>query len=275
MSRVIECWSAEEIAYLSLVYPDVTTGRDDLLRGLPGRTWRAIGSKANSMGLKRQLFMQYSVIPYYFDVIDNVEKAYYLGLMAADGYTTVRNGVGLKLHPKDRRLVEMFLPHLSPDYEIKDYSPTSSGFELYNTHLHTTLQSYGIVPHKHLSLRWPDVVPDHLTAPFILGMFDGDGCLSWELDVSSAKGGFWRWTLLASELMLWDVRDQLLGLVDVRVSEPKKMSSGNVYFIRINGRAVSTVDDLMSHYPIGLSRKRIHGHPHTIAMSPDHDVDGI
>jgi len=47
-------WTQEEDEILSTLYPSATTRREDLLRALPKRTWKAILARANKLGLAQK-----------------------------------------------------------------------------------------------------------------------------------------------------------------------------------------------------------------------------
>jgi len=46
-------WSEREIEVLEELYTNPNVTRDDMLKVLPDRTWKAIRIKANDIGLKR------------------------------------------------------------------------------------------------------------------------------------------------------------------------------------------------------------------------------
>lgn len=65
---------------------------------------------------------QYQLNEAFFEQIDNEEKAYWLGFIAADGCVSLRDGYKLriKLQYKDRGHLEKLLSALDADYKIND-----------------------------------------------------------------------------------------------------------------------------------------------------------
>ena len=112
---------------------------------------------------------------YFFENIDTEEKAYFLGLMFADGSVS-RNQFYLKM--KDEDIIVKFKEALECDYPIIyrenpwiSYCLTVSSQKLCNF-----LINLGCVPNKTRIIRLP-VLEKSLYRHFIRGFFDGDGCL--------------------------------------------------------------------------------------------------
>lgn len=123
---------------------------------------------------------------HYFDVIDTMDKAYLLGFLCADGFVTDHHEVGIAVNKRDIGIVEFFKQELKtnkPFYE-KFYNDTSAiELRIQNTFLAEKLCGYGIVPRKSLVLNIEDVIQqakltDKQVSVFLLGYFDGDGCIS-------------------------------------------------------------------------------------------------
>ena len=88
---------------------------------LKGRSRQYIDSvlkKENVTKRKRQHYVRFDVN--FFDVIDSEAKAYFLGLLFADGYNQESNGcVRLQLHKRDRPTLEAFKQANSYTGEIR------------------------------------------------------------------------------------------------------------------------------------------------------------
>lgn len=130
----------------------------------------------------------------YFDKIDNEHKAYWLGLLLADGFLSnsghATESFGISLSIKDKYILEEFLKDLDSTYTVKEYIGKSKFensctdfayakilikskqiFKKLTEYGFTVKKSYnGIVPEKH--------IPDDLKIHFIRGYFDGNGGLS-------------------------------------------------------------------------------------------------
>lgn len=126
----------------------------------------------------------YKCDTHYFDKIDTFNKAYLLGFMCADGFVTDRNEVGIEVAEKDKKVVEFFQHELKSNKPIKNIERTNAvELRLQNNELAESLKRLGIVPRKSLILNIDEVINRaHLSeeqiSVFLLGYFDGDGCIS-------------------------------------------------------------------------------------------------
>lgn len=121
----------------------------------------------------------------YFDKIDTLNKAYLLGFLCADGYVTDRNEIGITVSIKDKGIVEFFKQELKSSKPIKTLNREHPAVELriQNRYLASVLKKYGIVPRKTLIINIEDVINksnlnEKQISIFLLGYFDGDGCIS-------------------------------------------------------------------------------------------------
>lgn len=131
----------------------------------------------------------------YFDIIDTPEKAYWLGLIYADGYNGDTKGwvLHLGLQKRDVNLLEKLSMTLlgrimlkeipAHTHKWKNHTINGHGayvFRIYSRHLSEALTRAGAHTAKSQTLRFPtpDQVPNHLLRHFMLGYFDGDGCLT-------------------------------------------------------------------------------------------------
>ncbi len=130
----------------------------------------------------------------YFDTIDAQEKAYFLGLLYADGCNMEGVGWHISLHERDKAVLERFSQVIFGMNRLrykKPYSrPTKAGvminaagqyaLTVASVEMSRRLAAKGLVPRKSLVLTFPsaDRVPVHLINHFVRGYFDGDGCLS-------------------------------------------------------------------------------------------------
>ncbi len=121
----------------------------------------------------------------YFDIIDTEEKAYILGLLAADGY--IRHGeIAMSLQEEDKEILEKIKVCLESTYPlkfVKPRQPTHKNQYLLNlssVYLSKRLAELGLVQKKSLILKFPteNQIPKFLLRHYIRGYFDGDGSLS-------------------------------------------------------------------------------------------------
>jgi hypothetical protein len=118
-----------------------------------------------------------------FDIVDNPEKAYWLGFLYADGYNSVnKGGIRVILSNKDISHLEKLRNFLSSNAPIKtkkgggSYNPNGlySTLDIHSKKLSNALNIIGCKQNKSLTLTFPTI--NKLLIPhFIRGYFDGDG----------------------------------------------------------------------------------------------------
>lgn len=117
-----------------------------------------------------------------FKEIDTHEKAYWLGMLFADGSMTFENGIhtiSLTLHRDDRYHIETFKDFLGSSVNIYDRKDKlASSLVVAGKSFCEHLINKGMIPRKSLILSAPIGVPDNLFNSFVLGVFDGDGSIS-------------------------------------------------------------------------------------------------
>lgn len=123
-----------------------------------------------------------------FENIDTEQKAYWLGMLYADGYIKTRKNInsiqiclGLKI--LDSYHVEKFSKFVESSLPLKTRS-TKLGTDqamvaVSSVKMGKDLIRHGCVPRKSLILKPPTktTLPDNLNRHFIRGFFDGDGCI--------------------------------------------------------------------------------------------------
>jgi len=124
---------------------------------------------------------KYKINPNYFDTIDTEAKAYWLGMIFADGsvqYDPDKRRYALVLQSKDKWIVENLRDALDSAHPIKEIQ--GSGFNTETIHYRLNLTSQLLV--KKLIEYKPNsnniiipVMPASLVHHFIRGFFDGDG----------------------------------------------------------------------------------------------------
>jgi len=146
---------------------------------------------------KNQLIRKYKQIKEdYFDVIDTQEKAYYLGLLFADGCVSINKNssqVEINLQEEDKEILEKFSFAVLGENILKfrDLSKRDKKnqwvLRICNTKMCKQLEKIGCPPAKSLILIWPQwLVDPELQRHFIRGYFDGDGGLKCQIDNSNS-----------------------------------------------------------------------------------------
>ena len=151
------------------------------------RNWNAIRFIAKKLKLKRSV--SYECVSDYFDNINAWEKAYIMGLLWADGHNSVvENRITIGLQEQDKHILEsisniiqkdkplMFKPgRMAPGYKQK--SKNQYVLRISNKTISQKLLEYGMTPNKTKTLEFPTCISDQFLSAFILGYFDGDGCI--------------------------------------------------------------------------------------------------
>jgi len=127
---------------------------------------------------------KYKVRHDYFETIDTEEKAYFLGLMYADGSNTAtQNQIKLKLLAEDSYILTRFaqaltygvdLPPLT--IEITENSNMRS-LQISSPQICSDLTKWGCMQSKSHILEFPTFLNEELMRHFIRGYFDGDGSI--------------------------------------------------------------------------------------------------
>jgi len=125
----------------------------------------------------------------YFESVDSEEKAYFLGLLYADGCNhrdKKRKGFSIGLIEEDKAILEIFKEEIKTDRPLTHYkhkninSKPQFTLSVNSLKISDDLIKLGCGPRKSLTLKFPteEQVPSHLIRHFIRGHFDGDGCIS-------------------------------------------------------------------------------------------------
>ena len=194
-----------------------------------------------------------------FENIDNVEKAYWLGFIAADGcnYQRKQNAsLIISIHQKDIEHLKKFKVFCQTNAKIKKFNQ-NQGYSnntpmckivLNSKKISNDLIDKGIVPNKSLVLNKPNIDSKYFL-PFILGYFDGDGSISktnqynnYSVSIQGTK-----------ELLEWIKK--VLNL-DAKL-EKRCQDSKNSYYIRVGGtnKPYKILKTLYDSCEIHLDRK--------------------
>lgn len=148
----------------------------------------------------------------FFRCINTEEKAYFLGLIMADGSIDARISkhgntsyiLELALHNEDRYILEKFKSVVSTGSEVVFKNNTnSSRISICCTNFCENLIRSGVSVNKTSFEIIPSSVPDNLKHHFVRGFFDGDGCITTNFrERTRAKLHF-----VSGEKMMNDLRD--------------------------------------------------------------------
>lgn len=161
----------------------------------------------------------------YFDNIDTEHKAYWLGLIAADGYvaTNKRHLLSLTLHQDDSKILSLFLKDLKSDYPIiYNKRDKCCKVDINSKQIVTNLSIYNIIPRKTFKFRFPNKLDDKLYNHFIRGYFDGDGC------VYISKTKQIEYTITSNTYFLEQLQDILIKQCNLNKTTFKKYKRTNI-----------------------------------------------
>lgn len=133
-------------------------------------------------------YRKYTLNEDYFEVIDAEDKAYFLGLLYADGYNQEMGSkfVMVQLQEQDKHILEEFQQRIGSNgvlhFNDRSTRPNHSDtwrLQLNSKKLSEDLKKQGCPQAKSKILLFPTTtqVPEHLQRHFIRGYFDGDGCV--------------------------------------------------------------------------------------------------
>ena len=174
----------------------------------------------------------------YFENIDNDEKAYWLGFLAADGcnYRRETNAtILLNIHQKDLDHLIKFQASLNSNIPIKNLiqndgfsnNTPMSRFAINSMKMSKDLEKLGIVPRKSLILK-PPIIDEKYYLPFILGYFDGDGSIC-----KLKQYNNYEWSIQGTKEMLNWINSVLQ--LDCKLRKRNPNSNLNNYYISIGG----------------------------------------
>lgn len=271
--RIISKFTEEEKQKIIDLYkvgktPSQICKEVDSLKGRKPQTLYPILIKAGLYQKKdKNDLRRFKVNDSYFDIIDNEHKAYWLGLLLADGFLSnsghATESFGISLSIKDKYILEEFVKDLESTYTVKEYigkskfenSCTDFAYakllikskQIFNKLIEygfTTKKSYdGVVPEEH--------IPDNLKIHFIRGYFDGNGGLSigsgshlYTLDFTGTK-----------EIITWILK--YFGKENLKLQERHPNRDNNNVSIKISGdkQIYSIMNQIYKDATIYLNRK--------------------
>lgn len=177
-------WSEDQMRYIIEQYTieDKTLKELSLEFKVQPQSIRNLLRK-NNVQITNKKIKDYPRISDYFQNIDNSEKAYWLGVLMADG-AIYKNSISLSL--KDKEHIEKFRNAIGAKNKITTIVDNRFTkicymyqFSIKDTQMVNDLSKYNIVQNKsYLNAPFPDLNKEFIY-DFIRGYFDGDGCIYW------------------------------------------------------------------------------------------------
>ncbi len=246
-------WSKAEQQKLHALYSDRTLPINEIAAQL-GRSSEAIGKQARTLRLRRR-HKNADINQRYFHDIATTEQAYLLGLLAADGSISSTPGcynICLALKRSDAALIVRYRDAVAPE-AVLSYDRHLVRVRVGCKQMVADLAEYNVIPRKSYNFAWPQKLRSELAMPFLLGYFDGDGCLS------RHANGRLQWTLLGCEAFLWEAREHIARSSGVSVSFPAQSDKRikHVYRIDAMSEKATAIDRALNASGQGLPRKHL------------------
>lgn len=193
--------------------------------------WRRL----HSWGIKVKKSKHEGFDQYYFHDINTEAKAYFFGLLMADGNNyTKQYRIVLSLAESDEEIIHKFKKELKTPAEVKvnkSYKNTHQDrkyLQINSKIMSNRLSEIGCVNNKSTILQFPkNIIPDHLTHHFIRGVFDGDGSIStsvnnkgWKYHVFNITGN------LDFLIGIQDLLIQNCKINKTKLNSPKRYKNG-------------------------------------------------
>jgi SAM-dependent methyltransferase len=155
-----------------------------------GTVRRALRKRGIIIRPAQQNKRKYNININYFEKIDTEEKAYFLGILYADGSLTSGSGIKITLKDHDIDILEKLSNIIYGFRKLKEYQKTikdeNGNIEIrkyftlnfYSKKMNNDLCKLGCTPRKSFTITFPEKLIDpSLIRHFIRGYFDGDGCI--------------------------------------------------------------------------------------------------
>ncbi len=188
--------------------------------------------------IKSEIPKKYSINEDYFKEINTIDKAYFLGLLYADGTLNIENNfVGIGLNKSDGYIIEKFIKYTEFTGSTKKlihknikHSDTTY-VQIYNGKFYENTVNCGLYQNKSLTLKFPtnNIVPDILISHFIRGYFDGDGC-AFVYNDSNRK----RISIVGTYEFLFELRKLLIEKFNINETKLSPKGITNNYCYAIN-----------------------------------------
>lgn len=205
-----------------------------------------------------EAYRTYTINDYYFDEIDNQDKAYMLGFFYADGcncskYDIHHYDVGMTLHIDDKYILDEMCRRMGMDrYASIIINSTNkkpyARMDIMNKHMVYRLDELGVVPNKTRKTKFPFWMKEELHSHFVRGLLDGDGCIPKCLDRVSFCG---------SRQLMCDLAEVIEKNLGFRPSVGDYKQSKGISYIQVCGtqKRLALLDWIYNDADMKLIRK--------------------
>ncbi len=201
---------------------------------------------------------KYQLNEKYFDCVDCEEKAYFLGILYADGTnSTKQTEVLLRLNVDDIDILIKLNNLIQPTKPIllcqdnKQYK-----LAINSKILSLRLAELGVIPNKTFTLKYPDWLKPELNKHFIRGYFDGDGGVTYNKKNKGLQISF-----TGTEEIITSIRNILteennMGVVKLYCRFPERNNNNRTLYYSGNGNAKRFYDYIYSDSKLYMLRKK-------------------
>lgn len=186
-----------------------------------------------------QVARKYTLDEGYFDEINTPDKAYFLGLLYADGFNNrKKREVVLQLSLQDKSILDKFSECLSTNKPLGIVRSKRNNdmwkLTINSGRISKRLEELGCGYKKSLTLEYPTWMPDWLQRHFIRGYFDGDGGLCFT--VRDGHYSTVTWSFINTENFCDKAKNIVSRAAGVNVTLRKHHTTKEMSYITVGGR---------------------------------------
>lgn len=176
---------------------------DDIIKSYDSCTIKSLSEKyaiplkeitkfLKSSGVKiRNVVSHKNIDEFYFDEIDTAEKAWLVGLIAADGCITNKHTFGITQSGDNGYKLISYVRNLlrvtNQIYRVETFAQPCYIIRANSQKVTASLARYNIIPNKTLIYTFPYNIPRIYYKDFIRGYLEGDGCIGIYEDKRGSK----------------------------------------------------------------------------------------
>lgn len=163
-----------------------------------------------------------------FEKIDTHEKAYFLGLLMADGCNHKGNTI-LSLHTKDVEILQHLRDFIGYEKEV-NIKESVSILHINNKKITSDLENHGFISQKTHFIKFPSIDKEFYNS-FILGYLDGDGSISFLKKLNKSNV-----TITGNGHLIFRLKEILYDInVNCFINKRHKDRDDNILTLNISG----------------------------------------
>lgn len=212
---------------------------------------------------------RYNIDDTYFERVDTEDKAYFLGLLYADGYNGEEfNAIRLMLAEDDKYILETFKTYLKTTKPLRFYNRSKLNpkwkncfaLDIENKKMSQDLAKLNCVQKKSFIVTFPDFLEERLIHHFVRGYFDGNGCITYNSARKETHTRAISLSIVSTIEFLLDLQKILikeLGFTATKLSKRHRDRKDNIYTLCYGGniQAMKFKDWLYKDATIYFKRK--------------------